>query len=91
MSGKITIDAGWKSYRAMVIPKSAGSTQVEECHRAFYAGAAILFHGIMKMLDPGDDPTEADLESMSAIQKELEDFGRGLDAELFTKNSRANG
>lgn len=84
-----TIEAGWHSYRAIVIPKTAGATQVEECHRAFYAGAAILFESIMRMLDPGEEPTDADLTKMDAIQKELRDFGRGLDAELFRGGSHA--
>lgn len=73
----------------MVIPPQAGSTQVEECHRAFYAGAAVLFESIMRMLDPGEEPTEADMARMSAIDKELRDFGRGLDAELLRSSPLA--
>jgi len=79
-----SIAAGWESYRKMIIPATASSVQIEECHRAFYAGAAILFESIMRMLDPGEEPTDADMARMSAIDKELRDFGRGLDAEVFS-------
>ncbi len=78
-----TIAAGWASYRSLIVPKAASSAQVEETHRAFYAGAAILFEVIMRMLDPGVEPTDADLEKMNALDAELRAFGAGLDAEAF--------
>lgn len=73
------IDKGWQSYRNLVIPRDAPEIQVNECRQAFYAGAAILFHALMTALDPGDDPTTADLQRMADIQNELDEFGQQID------------
>lgn len=41
---KDDVAKAWASYREQVVPAAAGSTQVQECQRAFYAGAqAMLF------------------------------------------------
>lgn len=81
------IEKGWKSYRTMVIPKDASAVQIEECRRAFYAGAAILWEGMMKALDPNDsDATEGDLSIMASIQAELDEFGQNFDKEIFGKH-----
>lgn len=32
----------WDSYQSQVIPKSAGKVQIDECRRAFFAGAQAL-------------------------------------------------
>ncbi len=68
------IRAGWDGYRDQVIPKKASTVQVLECERAFFAGAFVLFHGIMIGLDPGEEPTVADMRRMADIEKELADF-----------------
>jgi len=73
------IESGWISYRNMVLPKGAPDIQIRECRQAFYAGAAILMEGIMRSLDPGDEPSEADMERMAAIQAELDAFGQEID------------
>jgi hypothetical protein len=76
---KKPIEAGWKSYRKLVIPKEATDVQIRECRQAFYAGAAILFKGIMGALDSESEPTDADMERMQRIQDELDEFGLQLD------------
>ena len=68
------IAAEWASYAAAVLPKTAPPVQRTECERAFYAGAAGLFHAIMTILEPGAEPTEADLEHFSGIEGELDAF-----------------
>lgn len=73
------IEKGWNSYRAL-LPKEAGEVQIRETRQAFYGGAAILFESIMMMLDPGAEPTEADMQRMTDIQNELREFGRNLDS-----------
>ncbi len=79
------INNAWLSYRANVMPKHAGTVQVEETRQAFFAGASILFTALTgPMLDgePGDDdiePTEMDLAKMQGIQDEIERFGAELD------------
>lgn len=73
------IERGWNSYRDMVLPKNAPDIQIRECRQAFYAGAAILMQGIMGALDSGDEPTDADMQRMAAIQDELDAFGQEID------------
>lgn len=51
----------WTSFRVAVIPPEAGSAQVQDLRRAFYAGAQGLLSTIMKVMDDGEEPTEADL------------------------------
>lgn len=72
------IEKGWNSYRTL-LPKDAGEVQIRETRQAFFGGAAILFEAMMRMLDPGEEPTEADMQRMSDIQKELHEFGQKLD------------
>ena len=79
------IAAGWESYLRNVVPADAPPIQVKETRQAFYAGAAILFEVLMKALDPGDEPTDRDLQRMADLQKELDEYGQSLDRELFGK------
>jgi hypothetical protein len=71
--GKI-IEAGWLSYRIVVVPDDAPEIQIEESRRAFFAGAQHLFGSIMQMLEPDAEPTEADLRRMSSINDELDAY-----------------
>lgn len=66
--------AGFVSMRLSVIPPDAPKVQVDEMRMAFFAGAQHLFASLMAVLDPGEEPTEADLERISLIAKELETF-----------------
>ena len=84
MTRKLILE-GWSSYRREVIPAAAPAGQVEDCRRAFYAGALNLFTSIANMLDPGAEPTRKDLEQMEAIAGELRVYG----AEM-TKRARAD-
>ena len=68
------IARGWDSYRTTVVPIHASKVQVNETRQAFYAGAAILYETIMRMLDPGEDATEADMQRMVDLQMELDEF-----------------
>jgi len=71
--GKL-LEAGWMSYRAMVLDPKAPPLQLEECRIAFFAGAQHLFGSVMTVLDPGEEPTDADMKRMSLINVELEKF-----------------
>lgn len=72
------IDAAWRSYSEKVLPFNASDIQRQECRRAFYAGASSLFDGILTMLDPGTEPTDADLDKMTAIHSEFEEYAKAL-------------
>ena len=71
------LDALWRTYSEL-LPVSASTTQHMETRRAFYAGAASLFSTIMQMLDPGTEPTDADLKKMDELVGELQQFSKDL-------------
>lgn len=74
-NGKL-IEAGWVGLRIAVDLIDAPSDQLREMRMAFFAGAQHLFGSIMGILDPGEEPTEADLRRMDLIDAELELFIR---------------
>lgn len=72
MAGK-TVAQMWAEFEAKVIPPDAGDVQRSEMKLAFYAGALTLFNAAFS-LDPGDEPTTADLERVDALYREINDF-----------------
>lgn len=72
------IEAGWASYRHLVIPAGASATQIEETRRGFYAGAQHLFGSIMSVMEEGSEPTENDLKRMDQIHTELDTFAQSF-------------
>lgn len=70
----------WATYRERVMPPHASIAQVTECRRAFYAGVEVLLRTIMRNLDPGDEPTEADMQRMADLEAELQAFVRDVEA-----------
>lgn len=85
--GKL-IEAGWASLAAMWVPEGAPPRQVADFRKAFMAGAQHTWGSIMTMLDPGADPTTADLSRMDKIQTELDAFGAELARDHYpTKGS----
>jgi hypothetical protein len=70
----LLIEAGWMSFRAAAISTDAPEDQLREMRLAFFAGAQHLFGSIMTILDPGSEPTEADLKRIDNINNELNQF-----------------
>lgn len=79
--GKL-IEAGWLSFRIMVIHPDAPQVQLDEMRLSFFSGAQHLFGSIMTFLESGDEPTDADLKRMEAVHQELEDFAELLKLRL---------
>jgi len=75
-----TLKSQWAEYRERVVPATAPAVQVLECRRAFYAGAECLLRAIMQGLDPGLEPTDADLSRMESIEAELSAFAADVTA-----------
>jgi hypothetical protein len=71
--GKI-IEAGWVGFKLMVFPNSAPEMQLVAMRQAFFAGAQHLYTSILRVMDPGDEPTDDDINRMTLINKELRDF-----------------
>lgn len=83
-----SIEAGWRSYRDLVMPPDAPEIQRSECRLAFWAGASTLFYSIMNCLDDDgtDEPTPADELRMANIGAEIKTFCRTFDAEVLKRH-----
>lgn len=79
-SGKL-IEAGWMAMRMLSVPEDAPAVQLSAMRHAFYGGAQHLWGSIMSFLDPGVEPTEADMRRMDAINDELQEFIASIEAE----------
>jgi hypothetical protein len=81
------IEAGWISLKMTSILADASQVQLEEMRNAFFAGAQHLFASIMSILEPGSEPTDADLHRITLINDELDAFVQ----EYKTKYLKAGG
>jgi hypothetical protein len=84
--GKL-IEAGWVILRHMAMARDAPQVQIDEMRLAYMAGAQHVFASIMVTLDPGEEPTDADLRRLDLIHEELEAFRE----ELKLRMSRSKG
>jgi hypothetical protein len=75
-----SIEAAWHSYERLISARDK-----EEAQLAFWAGASVLFYAMLRMLDPGDEPTDADLGKMAAINTEIEKFCSTFDVEVLKR------
>ncbi len=73
MPEKQTVAAMWDEFAGKVVPAAAAVTQRSEMRLAFYAGALVTFNATFQ-LDPGDEPTDADLAYMDALYTEINAF-----------------
>lgn len=71
--GKV-VQGGWLAYELLTGIRDMSDIQRRECRKAFFSGAQHLFASIMTILEPGEEPTQADLERMNKINAELEEF-----------------
>lgn len=69
------IEEAWTDYRRKVLHKDAPPVQLIECRRAFFAGVETLFQIQNSAYDGSTpEPTEEDLQILSDIQDELQEF-----------------
>lgn len=85
----LLIEAGWASLRKVWLASDTPEAQVADLRKAFMAGAQHTWASMMTMLDPGDDPTTADLSRMEKIQNELDAFGRELARDHYPTKGNA--
>jgi hypothetical protein len=71
--GKL-IELGWYSLRQKAVPADAPEVLTDEMRMAFFAGAQHVFASIMGILEPGAEPTDADMRRLSLTAKELQEF-----------------
>lgn len=70
----------WNKFSAAIGLAQAGELQRTEMRRAFYGGATAAFYGIMLSLGHEPEATEADLDTMSGVDRELKEFAEKLKA-----------
>jgi hypothetical protein len=70
-----SVAQSFATYRATVLPKDASTIQVEECRRAFYAGAYFLLMTVAYNI--GDEATseEQGIVELEKLKAECEAFG----------------
>jgi hypothetical protein len=68
------IEAGWISLRLAVLGDTTTPEQLRDMRMAYFAGAQHLFGAIATIMEPGEEPTEADLTRMDRINAELTAF-----------------
>lgn len=73
------IEGGFVAFRLAVISPDAPAVQVKEMRNAWFAGAQHVFASIMATLDEGAEPTDADMQRISNIAAELDDFTKELE------------
>ena len=79
--GKL-IESGWVAFRLFVVPADAPQIQIDEMRHAYMAGAQHLFSSVMTIMEPGNEPTDADLRRMDLIADELDAFAKELSARV---------
>jgi len=67
------LETQWVSYRNQVLPKQAPPIQVQECRRAFYAGACAYQHLAM-MLGEDQAGTATVTERLKKLNEEIHEF-----------------
>jgi hypothetical protein len=59
----------WRSYDKEIIPPDAPETQIQECRRAFYAGAQMMMTEVQAAL-----ASNRPLSRLADLQRELDRF-----------------
>lgn len=82
------IARAWQSYKQTALAFAADELASRDSEMAFKAGSATLFWLLMKVLDPGDEPSDADLAKMDDLSREIEDFSKGFDQQWIERVKR---
>lgn len=77
----LLVESGWVGFRIACDLHDAPKDQLDQMRSAFFAGAQHTFHSITgSLLDPGSEPTDADLRRMDNIDQELRRFIKEFEA-----------
>lgn len=68
------MESGFTAYCIMCLPDDTSEAIIEAFRTAYFSGAQHLWATVMRILDPGGEPTEADLVRMDKIDTELREF-----------------
>lgn len=81
-SDKFSVAAEWRAFEHAVLPANASDVQREEMRKAFWAGAFALWAGLLNVLEPGTEATEADLAKMDDLKREFDNFAAEMGAKV---------
>lgn len=70
----LTIGEEWAAYLDAIVPAGASAGQIEECKRAFYAGAQAMYAATLAAV--GDDDDAVCEARIDALGREMSDFLR---------------
>lgn len=76
LNASTTIEEMWAQYSAAAIPEQAGVTQRRDVRKAFYTGAASMFHLIMRAVDESHKTGDDDVmpKRIDVLSEELKAF-----------------
>jgi hypothetical protein len=77
--GKV-IEGGWVGFVLACKLEDAPQHQLDDMRRAFFGGAMHLFSSILSFLEDGHEPTDKDMDRMSAVSDELVRFQKEFEA-----------
>ena len=80
MPKRLTLAQQWQSFELATGVAVTAPIQRQEMRRAFYGGAAALLDAMMLGFTDDTEPTEADMQYMDSIAKELKKFGEDVAA-----------
>lgn len=78
----LLVAVGWAAFQMSVRSQSAAHNR--DMMLAFYAGAQHAFVSIVNMMDAEREPTEADLQKMDKLHKELDVFAKAFSEVMTT-------
>lgn len=73
---RLRLKEQWNSYSRQVMPCNASAVQIQECRRAFYAGAQALMGVMTGGITDAPGETADEMQMMSDLHSELEEFCR---------------
>lgn len=73
-----TVAQRWDEFRAGVIPKGAGPTQVQEMRRAFYAGFSSSLQAGIEMADESKDNDDVGATMIQKLHVECRAFAQAV-------------
>ena len=68
----------WDSFSRAIFDERHGTEQRREMRRAFYAGAESILFRVIQSFAPESEPTEADLQIMEDLDRELKEFAKAV-------------
>lgn len=73
-----SLEEGWRLIAGKTVPPDVPEGVRAAMRHFFMMGAGCFFDLMMHRMDPGEDPTSADLRRMDALYAEIEAFRRSM-------------